>query len=252
MVGYGPTGMVTAALLGQLGHRVVVLERHPGLYNLPRAATFDDETMRTFAQLGVAERPLPRTAGAADSTSGATAPAKCCSRKIFDLLGRSGWAEWNMMYQPDLEDALDAACRGLSTVDVRPSCTVTGLAQTAGGVRVECARGEETETLTARFVVGCDGGNSFVRRSLGVGEFDFGFAEPWMVCDFAFKRAVELPMARQIGDPAAPTSIISIGLRHHRFSFMLDLAGRLHQAERACSGSGQRVAGYLHPGKTPS
>jgi 2-polyprenyl-6-methoxyphenol hydroxylase-like FAD-dependent oxidoreductase len=42
VVGYGPTGMSLAALLGQLGRRVIVLERYTGLYNLPRAACFDD------------------------------------------------------------------------------------------------------------------------------------------------------------------------------------------------------------------
>ena len=52
VVGYGPTGMTLAALLGQLGRRVVVLERYTGLYNLPRAACFDDEIMRTFQKLG--------------------------------------------------------------------------------------------------------------------------------------------------------------------------------------------------------
>ena len=53
IVGYGPTGMTLAALLGQLGRRVVVLERYTGLYNLPRAACFDDEIMRTFQKLGI-------------------------------------------------------------------------------------------------------------------------------------------------------------------------------------------------------
>ena len=53
IVGYGPTGMTLAALLGQLGRRVVVLERSTGLYNLPRAACFDDEIMRTFQKLGL-------------------------------------------------------------------------------------------------------------------------------------------------------------------------------------------------------
>ena len=151
-----------------------------------------------------------------------------------------------MMYQPDLEDALDAACRRLDEVDVRQGCTVTAITQSADETRVAYVRDGVPRSVTARFVVGCDGGGSFTRGHLGIEEFDYGFSEPWMVCDFAFKRAVDLPMARQIGDPAAPTSIISIGLRHHRFSFMLDSAddfGEQSDPARVW----QRVARYLGP-----
>jgi 2-polyprenyl-6-methoxyphenol hydroxylase-like FAD-dependent oxidoreductase len=245
VVGYGPTGMATAALLGRLGHRVVVLERHAGLYNLPRAATFDDETMRTFAQLGIAARLLPtvRTQQTYQWCNGA---GELLLEQRFDLEGRSGWAEWYMMYQPELEDALDAACRRLGEVDVRQGSTVTAISQTADAARVVYVHGGMPHSVTARFVVGCDGGGSFTRGHLGIGEFDYGFSEPWMVCDFAFKRPVELPMARQIGDPAAPTSIISIGPRHHRFSFMLDSPDDFKvQSEPARVW--RRVADYLGP-----
>ena len=145
-----------------------------------------------------------------------------------------------MMYQPDLEDALDAACRELNRVDVRPGCTVTAIMQSADVARIGYVHDGAPHSMTARFVIGCDGGGSFTRDHLGLTQFDYGFSEPWMVCDFALKHPVELPMARQVGDPTAPTSIISIGLRHHRFSFMLDSAddfGEQSEPARVCGGA---------------
>ncbi|WP_262699540.1 MULTISPECIES: bifunctional 3-(3-hydroxy-phenyl)propionate/3-hydroxycinnamic acid hydroxylase [Streptomyces] len=218
VVGYGPVGMVMAALLGQTGHRVLVLERYAGLYNLPRAAIFDDETMRTLARLGVAEDLLPKLR-VQHSYEWRNGTGDLLIEQGYAETGRSGWAEWYSMYQPDLEEALDRLCRSSPTVHIRHDSPVTAVRQDADGVQLTLDGGEK---INALYVVGCDGGNSFVRAELGVGQKDFGFSEPWMVCDFRFRRPAAVPPALQLGDPAGPTSIISLGPDHHRFSFMLD------------------------------
>ena len=46
IVGYGPVGSALANLLGINGLRVVVLEREPSVYHLPRAVALDGEGMR--------------------------------------------------------------------------------------------------------------------------------------------------------------------------------------------------------------
>lgn len=220
VVGYGPVGMVTAALLGAAGHRVVVLERYAGLYNLPRAAIFDDETMRTFARVGIAEELLPRI-HVQRNYEWRNAAGELLIEHHFAASGRSGWAEWYMMYQPDLESALDERVRAAG-VEVRLSSPVTGLVQHADHVELRVGG---DQTVRARWVVACDGGNSFVRAALGRTMDDYGFSEPWMVCDFRFRDPAappSVPTARQVGDPAGPTSIISLGPAHHRFSYMLD------------------------------
>ena len=56
IVGLGPTGAVLAGLLGLLGIRTHVLERDHEIHALPRAVHFDDEIMRVFQALGIAER----------------------------------------------------------------------------------------------------------------------------------------------------------------------------------------------------
>jgi 3-(3-hydroxy-phenyl)propionate hydroxylase/flavoprotein hydroxylase len=243
VVGYGPVGMTMAALLARAGHRVVVAERYGGLYNLPRAAIFDDETMRTFAALNLAARLLP-TIRVQRTYEWCNAKGEPLFEVQYDEAGRSGWAEWYMMYQPALEDALDDACRKDCAVDVRFGCAAIGFTDHGDHVEVMLEGPEGSAAITAQYVVGCDGGNSFVRQELGVDQFDYGFSEPWLVCDFRFRRPVDVPLARQVGDPRQPVSIISLGPDHHRFSFMLDSPNNF-DAERDPERVWQRVAGYL-------
>ena len=241
VVGYGPVGMAMAALLGRAGHSVVVLERYAGLYNLPRAAIFDDETMRTFAELGIAADLLPKL-HVQRNYEWRNGAGELLIEHDFAEVGASGWAEWYMMYQPDLEDALDGAARASGRVDIRFSAPVTDYSADADGVRIEAGG----ETVRARWVVACDGGNSFTRRYLGVEQSDFGFSEPWMVCDFRMLSDAGLPAARQVCDPVQPISIIALGHHHHRFSFMIDSEAAF-ATERNPEKVWARVANYLHP-----
>jgi 2-polyprenyl-6-methoxyphenol hydroxylase-like FAD-dependent oxidoreductase len=232
VIGYGPAGMVLSALLGQRGRRVAVIERYAGLYNLPRAATFDDDAMRLLQKLGIAESVAVGTR-VQRTYDWCNAEGEVLIANEFSDFGGSGWPEFNMMFQPVLESELDALCRRTPGVEIIRGYVATEFRQTGDGVEVVAQPADErgrvagtphgeARTFAARFAVGCDGGNSKVRSGLGIEMDDYGFQEPWLVCDFRLKRDVDLPMALQYGDPDQPTSIISIGPHHHRFSFMLD------------------------------
>jgi len=134
IVGYGPVGMVTAGLLARAGHRVRVLERYAGLYGLPRAAIFDDETMRTFAGLGIAERLLPglHVQRTYEWRNGAG-----------ELLLEHDFAERELSVQGVVDDGtrrglLDAVV-GVGFRPVRPDFYVYGTARDAAGARALAA-----------------------------------------------------------------------------------------------------------------
>ncbi len=222
IIGYGPTGMVLAGLLGQRGHRVVVLERYAGLYNLPRAACFDDEIMRVFQKLGLADA-MGAGAVAQDTYDWVNAEGETLVQLQYDAVATGGWAALYMMFQPHVEAVLDGHDKALPTVDIRQGFTVGAIEQDDSGVVVRGtdAYGRQTH-VRARFAVGADGGSGFVRRVVGTTAFDYQFEENWLVCDFHIRRPVQgLPAFRQVCDPGQPTSVVPIGPEHQRFSFML-------------------------------
>ena len=82
----------------------------------------------------------------------------------------------------------------------------------------------ETRTVSARWVVGADGANSFVREASGITRRDLGFQERWLVVDAEphdMAALAHLPIASQHCDPSRPTTIVQSGPRHRRWEFML-------------------------------
>lgn len=61
VVGAGPVGLTLANILGLQGIRTVVVEERDTLIDYPRGVGLDDEALRTFQSIGLADRVLPHT-----------------------------------------------------------------------------------------------------------------------------------------------------------------------------------------------
>ena len=87
----------------------------------------------------------------------------------------------------------------------------------------------DTRQVVARWVVGCDGANSLVRRTIGGEPADRGFQADWLVVDVLLNAGVTierlgLPAAGQYCNPLRPTTIVPGGVRdgrtYRRWEFM--------------------------------
>jgi 2-polyprenyl-6-methoxyphenol hydroxylase-like FAD-dependent oxidoreductase len=234
IVGYGPVGQTAAALLAQHGHRVAVYERYGDLYRRPRAAHFDDEAMRVWQTIGIVDEIagdlLPAT-----TYDWFGADGEQILRIEQHAPGPSGWARGYLFYQPDLETALDRTIERLDGVTLHRGWNADGLSQHGDHAVLTLRRAverqpgvlevtEETTTVRARYIIGADGANSFVRQAAGVALDDLGFAEHWVVADIRphdIEALAHLPVTCQWCDPDRPHMHSRIGRRHRRFEFML-------------------------------
>lgn len=221
IVGYGPVGETLAILLAQRGWRVGVFEKQAAAYPLPRAVHFDEEVARIFQATGIADgfAGLTETADWYEWRNG-DGQRLLCFRA--EPLGRSGWPEANMFPQPELERLLDQRVRALASIDVERGREVVGLDADDAGVTLRTRRGDgDTADVRARFAVGCDGANSFVRTRIGSTVSDLGFFYEWLIVDVLPNQPrVWSPLNIQICDPARPTTMVSGGPGRRRWEFM--------------------------------
>ena len=234
IVGGGPVGVTAAHLLGRHGLSTLVIERGVAPYDLPRAIHMDHEIMRIFQSAGLAELLLPHFAIPQGSVHfGADGAPIRPFRRMFPT-SRYGWANDYFFYQPDLEDTLRAALADRPSVEFLGGHAVVGIEQAGDGVAVTAEGAGGTIRAEARYVLGCDGGKSTVRRLLGIGLTDLGFDEPWIVVDAVVPGKVRMPAFSGlpddvdvqkvmfiIGDPARPTSYVPSSGDHRRWEFML-------------------------------
>jgi 2-polyprenyl-6-methoxyphenol hydroxylase-like FAD-dependent oxidoreductase len=256
IVGYGPVGQTLAALLGRAGHQVIAVDRYPTAYRLPRAIRFDHEAMRIFQGIGAVPH-IEHDIAPADHYLWYGAQGQL----ILDIDNRgptpSGWARDYVFYQPTLEAALDLSARESPSVSVERGWEVVGLGQTADHAELQLREhgdngpiGGPTRTVRARYVVGADGANSFVRNAAGIEREDLGFREEWFVVDVRphdMADVAHLPIAAQYCDPKRPHVAVLTGPRHRRWEFMLLPGDDPHEFGTSPAKAWELLAPYLTP-----
>lgn len=210
IVGCGPVGALLGNLLGQAGLSVDIHERDTEIYDLPRAVHFDGEVMRIFQAAGLAEKVAAATRSSSQGMHFIDAAGRTLMvRRGIEGPGPHGWAGNWYFHQPTLERILRDGLERFANVRLHLGHEVASI-----------------DELDARYVVGCDGARSLVRRAIGSRQHDLGLHQPWLVvdllCDPGSRRVQALPeYTIQFCDPQRPMTIVNVGGVRRRWEIML-------------------------------
>ncbi|MBY8841352.1 rifampin monooxygenase [Streptomyces sp. SP2-10] len=158
VVGGGPTGLMLATELRLHDVQVVVLERLTEPTGESRGQGLHTRSVEVMDQRGLLDRFL--AVSEKFQVGGLFGGIQKPWPDQLDTAHPYGLAT----PQPVTERLLDERARELGA-EIRRGCEVTGLSQDEDGVTVELADGTR---LRSRYLVGCDGGRSTVRKRIGV------------------------------------------------------------------------------------
>ncbi len=234
IIGCGPVGALAACLLGKAGLSVIVLEKEPSHYPLPRAVHLDHEMMRLFQSAGVIDRVLPDMVDTDGHLHIGAAGQTIRYMGTVGLARPFGWSNDWFFYQPELEAHLRAAMTAYPQVVLKLGATFTAIDQGTDAVQVTYARDDQDHAVTARWVIACDGSRSPVRKALGITLDDLDFEEPWLVVDAEVEGPVSFPpisgvpagadlqrLSVMVCDPRRPATVVPGRGNHRRWEFML-------------------------------
>ncbi|HEX8859134.1 MAG TPA: rifampin monooxygenase [Actinomycetes bacterium] len=158
IAGGGPTGMMLAGELRLHGVHALVLEKDAEPGGLVRSLGLHVRSIEVMDQRGLLERFLAhgRQYPLGGYFAGITKPLSELDTAHAYILG---------IPQPVTDRLLAEHATELGA-EIRRGCELVGLSQDDHGVTVELADGTR---LRSRYLVGCDGGRSTVRKLLGVG-----------------------------------------------------------------------------------
>src|SRR5215467_9988905 len=148
IVGAGPVGLTLAIDLGRRGVRCILLEQKDAPQFLPKMERCNARSMEIYRRLGIAQK--IRDAGL----------PRDVPMDVFIVT--------SLIEPPLLHLPYPSIAKTLPSVDVRYGCAFVSWEQDDSGVRARVASGSATSELSARYLVGCDGGSSDVCHQLGI------------------------------------------------------------------------------------
>ncbi|MGT2511157.1 FAD-dependent monooxygenase [Cupriavidus basilensis] len=202
LVGLGPVGAALANLLGRYGIRVLAIDRATEIFAKPRAIALDNEALRILQLVGVAEGEFATVA----------IPKVQYRSPLFGRFARinsasivDGHPMLVTFYQPELEAVLRKKLSAYRTVEVRLGTELQSFVDDGHHVHaVLRSTGSADFQARAKYLVGTDGANSLVRRTLGLDFEGRTFQQDWLIVD-ALGVPNPIDHCEFLCDPARPT-----------------------------------------------
>ncbi len=161
IVGAGPVGLMLAAELGLAGVRATILEHAAEPSALPKANGLVGHIARVIHERGLLD--------AAPDLRPMTPPSFPFGPIPLELHRlRENPLHVLRIPQRRLEELLTARAVELGAI-FRRGADVVGIDATPDGVTVHIRTPNGNDSMTARYLVGCDGARSFVRQHAGIG-----------------------------------------------------------------------------------
>lgn len=187
VVGAGPVGLTNALLLAEAGVPVTVVEKATAPGDLPRAISIVDETFRIMDVLGLADELKAQSLTDTGSRYYGLNDRLLTAAKPKP--SRTGHPAKTQFDQPVMEELLFQKAQQHPGVDFRTGCTAVSLSQDSAGVQLVVSTTDgATETLAGSWLVGADGGRSFVRDALGIKLGGTTQPQRWVVIDLMNER----------------------------------------------------------------
>lgn len=219
VVGAGPCGVTIANYLGMYGIRTLLVDRSRDILDYPRAVGADDETIRAWQAVGLAEQTL------ADMIC--NVPARYhnslgrCFAEVRPSAQPFGWPRRNIFMQPLTEAALRKGLVRYPNVNTLFGWELETLEQDADGVTVRLkSDGGELRKLRCDYLVGADGGRSTVRGLLGVELTGKTLPSKWLVVDVK-DDTLYAPFSGVYCHPKGVHMCIDLPYGYRRFEFVL-------------------------------
>jgi len=235
IVGLGPTGAVLANILGQYGWSVIGIDREEDIYYAPKAVHFDDEIMRIFQSIGLADEISKTSEAFKEMEFMLNFSGKPAAKGLVGSQdARYGYNGAFWFHQPTLEKHFRDGLTRFQNVTTLYGYEVIDIEQNENQVSLSIkdskeplsAKNTHTEsTIHAKYLVGCDGGRSFVRKKANLNLETADFDEPWIVVDTKLRNVLkdpELPKNhRQYCNPKQPVTYVPLAGPYYEWQFMV-------------------------------
>jgi len=219
IVGAGPVGCTVAGLLGVYGIDTILIDRSEDILPYPRAVGMDDEALRVFQTVGVADALLDDII---QNVSLRMFTAK--GERFADIRPGTrefGWYRRNIFMQQLAEATLREHLKRFPHVRMRLGTEVTSLRQGAQSVTLTVTdRDGVAREIEARYCVAADGGRSTLRDLVGVTLIGNTHPIKWLVVDVR-NAAIDAPYTALHCDPRRPNVCIHLPFGYRRWEFMV-------------------------------